>query len=984
MITLNASGSSVTFTFDGNSTYLNDGTITVPKNSLALIVDESDMATFRKAASNDIFVSANISEFGMTKAELESWYKANMVGSTGGGGGVTTGEVQTMIDEAVSGKVDADFDNSLGFDINDDLGVYAEGNSEDIVFNTASSKVKEYTFPSVYTNGSNNIYKVGFNSSVSLELNQSFSGTVSTTKAIGVKYLDTNDELKECWWDYSNNAFTINSDYSANNSVRLYYNSSNHRITLSRQNTSLKTIVTIIVGGDYYIASSSNPTEADCYISYIKIYTPVKKLQSVLNEKQRQLTAGDGIKLDNYGNISANIKVTGDTHTNVLNSESATTGIFVDDIKNVDMWLNQSYTGTPSGWYTIGVLNLDWVYDYYLYENDTFTFVSGSAGSTLNYDSSTGKVSITCPSGISSINNVWKFAPKDDLTNADCFIGLVSYTSNEYTIQEALDNKVDASDVTTAVTSGSTDAEIPTAKAVYDALGQGGGSSNLPISAGTGTGSVKENYVNNVASGSYSHAEGRGTSASGDSSHAEGNGTSAKGNYAHAEGHSTVASGDSSHAEGELTNANGIYSHAEGTSTKANNVAAHAEGRSTTASGKYAHTEGMLTVASGQSAHAEGNSTRANGSNSHSEGDNTIANNESEHASGEYNVSNTGESTSAQTLFSVGNGGWDETAQDVVRHNAFEIRKNGDIYFFDGANDVKLQEAMDNKQDTLVAGENITISGNVISATGGGGGGGSTYTAGTGIDITNDVISVKMSVGEPSGYPYYSSLNPNATGTTTSERFLYNILGSGYKTLFDFNNARNNQTSKVGYIFYDKTSTTTVSGHTGYGVLIRIYEYNSTNQLYHSNAIIDWKNKEIFFYNKSSASFDTSIVKTIWDYYGKNSILLYTEPLWDDEGMGGQYALDVSNQSGWDGTILNSFDRSDSKCGAYKFYQNANSYSLSSTVYNHAKLTENNLLMINDVNAALGGLKLQQISQADYDALVSGGTVDSSTLYVII
>lgn len=38
---------------------------------------------------------------------------------------------------------------------------------------------------------------------------------------------------------------------------------------------------------------------------------------------------------------------------------------------------------------------------------------------------------------------------------------------------------------------------------------------NLPISAGTGTDSVKENYVNNVASGSYSHAEGNGTSAKG-------------------------------------------------------------------------------------------------------------------------------------------------------------------------------------------------------------------------------------------------------------------------------------------------------------------------------------------------------------------------------------------------------------------------------------------------------------------------------------
>ena len=58
MITLSKSGSTVTFTFDENSGYLQNGTIDVPINSLALITDESDMAIFRKAASNDIFISA--------------------------------------------------------------------------------------------------------------------------------------------------------------------------------------------------------------------------------------------------------------------------------------------------------------------------------------------------------------------------------------------------------------------------------------------------------------------------------------------------------------------------------------------------------------------------------------------------------------------------------------------------------------------------------------------------------------------------------------------------------------------------------------------------------------------------------------------------------------------------------------------------------------------------------------------------------------
>ena len=155
----------------------------------------------------------------------------------------------------------------------------------------------------------------------------------------------------------------------------------------------------------------------------------------------------------------------------------------------------------------------------------------------------------------------------------------------------------------------------------------------------------------------------------------------------------SASTGSNSIAEGHSSNvASGGYSHAEGNNTKANGSNSHAEGNYTTASGSTSHAEGYTTKANGSNSHAEGNNTRANGSNSHAEGTSTIANNESEHASGEYNVSNTGESTSAQTLFSVGNGGWDETAQDVVRHNAFEIRKNGDIYLSSGGTDIKLQD----------------------------------------------------------------------------------------------------------------------------------------------------------------------------------------------------------------------------------------------------------------------------------------------------
>ena len=158
---------------------------------------------------------------------------------------------------------------------------------------------------------------------------------------------------------------------------------------------------------------------------------------------------------------------------------------------------------------------------------------------------------------------------------------------------------------------------------------------SLPISAGTGSNSI---------------IEGNGTTASGFSSHAEGSYSKARGSYSHAEGFGANANGASSHAEGGATNADGSYSHAEGDTT--------------TAKGNYSHTEGR----------------------------NTIANNLVEHASGQYNNSVSASTTfgdSGNTLFSVGNG-----TSTSARHNAFEIRQNGDIYLTKDGQDVKLQDQL--------------------------------------------------------------------------------------------------------------------------------------------------------------------------------------------------------------------------------------------------------------------------------------------------
>ena len=117
------------------------------------------------------------------------------------------------------------------------------------------------------------------------------------------------------------------------------------------------------------------------------------------------------------------------------------------------------------------------------------------------------------------------------------------------------------------------------------------------------TGSNKKifnDYVNNVASGDYSHAEGWHTNATGGYSHAEGQYTLASGQNSHAEGQSCTASGHNSHAEGNSNSVSGLSSHAEGYSNSVTGSSAHAEGEGNIASADYTHVGGLGNRAVGQ------------------------------------------------------------------------------------------------------------------------------------------------------------------------------------------------------------------------------------------------------------------------------------------------------------------------------------------------------------------------------------------------
>ncbi len=512
---------------------------------------------------------------------------------------------------------------------------------------------------------------------------------------------------------------------------------------------------------------------------------------------------------------------------------------------------------------------------------------------------------------------------------------------------------------------------------------------NLPISAGTGADSVAECY-NTKATGSYSHAEGSGTTASGIyGSHAEGFGTNASGRSSHAEGGYTKANGMYSHAEGYYAQANGSYSHAEGYYAQANGGYSHAEGYITTASTDYAHAEGGYTKASGNYSHAEGVTTTASGDYSHAEGRYTTAQNEAEHASGRYNVSRKANTTfgdSGNTLFSVGNG-----SDSEYRHNALDIRQNGDIYIVDTSASgdyfvkpmIKLQEslggtvssaitrgdtnavaggavydkfdeveqvtaqALNVLNDRLDEDEEVTaaalnnlneaLSGKQDTLSAGTNitivdnvisaqGGGQTYTAGDGIDITNSVISISLPISAGTGS---NSIIEGHTGNTASGQYSHAEGGN--------------------------TSATTMYAHTeGYGT--------KASGLY------------------AHAEGGNASAITAYAHAEGNCTIATNRA----EHASGQYNVSSSGSStfGGSGNTLFSVGNGTSNLArhnAFEIRQNGDIYCSDGT--NDIKLQDT--ITATALNTtALGGLKLVKLTQSAYDAL--SPNYDSNTLYIIV
>ena len=263
---------------------------------------------------------------------------------------------------------------------------------------------------------------------------------------------------------------------------------------------------------------------------------------------------------------------------------------------------------------------------------------------------------------------------------------------------------------------------------------------------GTGSNSAIFNYINNVASGSYSFAEGYQTLANGDYSHAEGNGTIAGGQYAHVEGFGSSStylggltyissnqfsksgnynsylgyvfqfgSGTTSNPYKYSTVSSTLYNSSTGITTftlvnsilssdtwlgygyyynkgVASGYASHVEGYRCFASGSYSHAEGYSTTANGQSSHAEGRNTYASDACTHAEGCGTQAGGYASHSEGYYTKAfgqyshSEGYFTQANEDYSHAEGSYTEASNNYAHAEGYYTYAQGNSSHAEGQN----------------------------------------------------------------------------------------------------------------------------------------------------------------------------------------------------------------------------------------------------------------------------------------------------------
>lgn len=399
-------------------------------------------------------------------------------------------------------------------------------------------------------------------------------------------------------------------------------------------------------------------------------------------------------------------------------NEGFSAATFTHDAENKIITFTYPLTVQPSGWQSQENVNL---YEIYSYDcdfgsNETFEYYAELEQDIVPYVQ--GKQdTLSAGTGIDITNNVISVTGGGGGSSYTAGYGIDIDTANTISVT----GQVASSAITTAVTTASTDSEIPTAKAVNDAIAAGGGGGGgkavsagtnisittgetadtinctLPISANTTSGgrvlniyddlqyeNIKAPY-NSINIGIYNKCDmvlGSGTEDY--DVFIGGFNKYKRSQYGGYTGYNLIF-GKSNVLSGERPSHSCVF------------------GEENTASGnpQYSFAFGKYNCTANDYNFAFGASNNCN--------------NRYEAVFGTFNVSNTGSTDANKTIFSVGNG----TGNDA-RHNVLEIRKNGDIYISSGGTDIKLQDNLGGGggggtvDQTVISGSTNAVAGGAV------------------------------------------------------------------------------------------------------------------------------------------------------------------------------------------------------------------------------------------------------------------------------
>lgn len=422
MINLTSSGGTITFAFDNNSGYLQNGTIEVPVNSLSLVIDGSDMVTFKKANSNDVFVSALASDFGMTKAQLISFYKDNMVESISDKADYSAATISIHEETTTTGRSNY---NSFTFDYG--AGVY--------YLSAITENYERQDFEAF-----NITMEDASGNTVSINVTTSTGETDSYILEGGIVGYEYNRVLTTKG-SYRITQATFFEDYNIKYEYKAKIDEETAASTAIKDEIrpALSSIKRTYVSGITQSISDNNG-----YLIY-EVSKP-----SGTNNYYLKLFDDDTIK---YNTKGLYVPITGETYDVILNTGNTVYYSFSNiDAEVLELTVNSGYTGSATGDSTIdiNIKSGDTTYSNslkYNTPNNTLTASATFSGGTFTYDPLTYKAVFSAATGCVIDyfapygwgTNAFKIAGVDMSDKGDYLGVLLTKKTNEYTPQTMFD-----------------------------------------------------------------------------------------------------------------------------------------------------------------------------------------------------------------------------------------------------------------------------------------------------------------------------------------------------------------------------------------------------------------------------------------------------------------------------------------------------------------------------------------------------------------